>query len=136
MLKLLINFPMMCLAILSYVGVLAAGVLGLPALNIPLPSGQICFIAWADIVLIFGLLMLAIELLKATRTGFGSMSDHVFSTILLIVMAVIFFVVPGFGTVIFFTLTVMQLIDVACGVIITITAVRRDVGIDGIGALS
>lgn len=77
-----------------------------------------------------GLILLYLEILKATRTSAASIVDHVLSTALFIACLLEFILLPRFGTTVFFLITLMTLIDVIAGFTVTIVAARRDFAYD------
>ena len=85
------------------------------------------------LVTIITLVLLFVELIKATRTGGTSIVDHALSTILFVVCLVEFLVVREAATSVFFFILVVTLIDVIAGFSITIRAARRDFGFGGAG---
>ena len=95
-----------------------------------LPSGALFVPTVADLLVTLGLLALAVEVLKATRTAPSAIIDHALSTVVLIIFVIEFLVVPSAGTVPFLLLTVMALLDVIAGFTVTITAARRDIAVD------
>jgi hypothetical protein len=84
-----------------------------------------------DLVILITLILLFIELIKATRTGGSSIVDHALSTILFVFCLVEFILVPEAATSIFFFIMMVTLIDVVAGFSITIRAARRDFGFGG-----
>jgi len=82
-----------------------------------------------DLLIAVALLMLFIELLKATRTGTVSIIDHMLSTLVFIGFLVEFIVIEQAATSVFFLLTIIALIDVIAGYSVTIQSARRDFGV-------
>lgn len=98
-----------------------------------LPSGAEIFFQIGHIFVAFGLVALFFEIIKAARTGAGTVLDHMLSTVVFVVALVEFLLVPFCGTVTFFFLMAMALIDVVAGFTVSILSARRDlsVGRDG-----
>ncbi|MEO1323895.1 MAG: hypothetical protein AAFV59_12915, partial [Pseudomonadota bacterium] len=69
------------------------------------------------------------EILKSTSTGTATIMNHALSMIVFIVCLMLFLLHPNFATSVFFILTVMALLDVLAGVVVTIVAARRDFGV-------
>lgn len=86
-----------------------------------------------DVMILVTLVLLFVELVKATRTGGNSIVDHALSTILFIVCLIEFIIVPRAATSVFFIITAVALIDVVAGFSITIRAARRDLTVGGGG---
>ena len=98
--------------------------------TIHLISGQDWTVTPEDIILAFAIVMLGIEVIKATRMGIRGLMDHILSMILFIVMLVEFLLVARAGTSTFFILMVISLVDVLAGFIITARTAQRDIQID------
>lgn len=99
--------------------------------SIGMISGAEWTLTLGDLVTIITLILLFVELIKATRTGGSSIVDHALSTILFVLCLVEFLVVPEAATSVFFFILVVTLIDVIAGFSITIRAARRDFGFGG-----
>jgi hypothetical protein len=84
-----------------------------------------------DLVTTITLVLLFVELIKATRTGGSSIVDHALSTILFVFCLIEFLLVPIAATSVFFFILIVTLIDVIAGFSITIRAARRDFGFAG-----
>lgn len=97
-----------------------------PFLSLPMISGAIWQMTAGDLFVAFAVVVLFIEMLKATRTGSGAIVDHILSTLVLIVCIVEFLVVPQAATSTFFLLLLVVLVDVIAGFSITIRSARRD----------
>lgn len=94
-------------------------------------SGAEWTLTLGDLVTIITLVLLFVELIKATRTGGSSIVDHALSTIVFVACLVLFLLVPYCATSVFFFILVVTLIDVVAGFSITIRAARRDFGFAG-----
>jgi hypothetical protein len=82
-----------------------------------------------DLLLGFALVMLFVEVLKATDTGRASIANHGLSLIVFIVCIIEFLLFAPFATSVFFLITLMTLLDVLAGVIVTIVTARRDIAV-------
>jgi len=94
-------------------------------------SGQDWVLTWEDIIVGFAILLLAVEIMKATRIGIRTIIDHMLAMALFIVMLVEFLLVPQAATSTFFLLMAIALVDVLAGFIIGMRASRRQVEIEG-----
>lgn len=92
-------------------------------------SGEVWNLTVGDLVVIVTLILLFIELIKATRTGGNSIVDHALSMILFIVCIIEFLTVDRAATSTFFIILFVTLIDVVAGFSITIRGARRDFGV-------
>lgn len=95
-------------------------------LQLPMVSGASWTMTGGDLLILIGLLFLFVEILKSTSTGTATIMNHGVSMILFIVCLVEFLLFPQFATSIFFVLTMMTLLDVLAGVVVTIVSARRD----------
>jgi hypothetical protein len=102
-----------------------------PLVSFDLISGANWALTVGDLVTIVTLVLLFIELIKATRTGGSSIVDHALSMILFMICLIEFLVVRQAGTSEFFFILVVTLIDVVAGFSITIRGARRDFGVGG-----
>ncbi|PHY13744.1 hypothetical protein CSW58_03795 [Caulobacter sp. B11] len=84
-------------------------------------------VSLGDLLLAGALVVLFVELLKSTTSRKIAIINHSLSMVLFIVCLVEFLLAPAFATSVFFLLTVMVLLDVLAGFIVTIVAARRDV---------
>ncbi len=94
-------------------------------------SGAEWTLTLGDLVIIITLILLFVELIKATRTGGSSIVDHALSTLLFVICLVEFLMVKEAATSVFFFIMIVTLIDVVAGFSITIRAARRDFGFGG-----
>lgn len=102
-----------------------------PLVSFDLISGSTWALTVGDLVTIITLLLLFVELIKATRTGGSSIVDHAFSMILFMICLIEFLVVRQAATSVFFFILIVTLIDVVAGFSITIRGARRDFGMGG-----
>lgn len=82
-----------------------------------------------DLLIVVSLVVLFIELLKSTNSRKIAIINHSLSMLLFIICLVEFLLAPAFATSTFFLVTMMVLLDVLAGFIVTIVAARRDLGI-------
>ena len=92
-------------------------------------------ISLGDMILALALVVLFIELLKSTTSRRVAIVNHSLSMILFIACLVEFLLAPAFATSTFFLLTLMVLLDVLAGFIVTIVAARRDIDLSPGGGL-
>jgi predicted neutral ceramidase superfamily lipid hydrolase len=131
-------FPLLALPVLLYnlialtlaggfKSVEANGQLIKPLFWIPMTSRAQWPVSLGDLILAVALVVLFIELLKSTTSRRVAIINHSLSMILFIVCLVEFLLAPAFATSTFFLLTLMVLLDVLAGFIVTIVAARRDI---------
>jgi hypothetical protein len=80
-----------------------------------------------DLLTAIGILILFVEMLKATRLSSRTMMDHILSMILFIVMLVEFLMIKQAATGTFFLLLILSFVDVVGGFSITVSAARRNI---------
>jgi len=88
---------------------------------------------WGDLIILVTLLLLFVEILKATYTSTASLLDHGLSMLVFIACLVQFLMVDAAFTSVFFMIMVATLIDVVAGYTIGIRVARRDIGFGGMG---
>jgi hypothetical protein len=93
-------------------------------------SGADWTISTSDILLAAALLLLFLEVIKATRLGSRSIIDHLLSLVLFLAMLAEFVMVRAAATSTFFLLVVISFVDVIAGFSVTIRTAERDIGID------
>jgi hypothetical protein len=95
-------------------------------LNIQLMSGANWQISGGDAFLAFSMVLLFVELIRATHSGGDSIVNHALSAVVFIVSLLLFCTRTGFGNSTFFLFTSMTLLDFMAGFIITAVTARRD----------
>lgn len=99
-----------------------------PIFSVGMLSGARFTLTAGDLLIIAGIVMLFVEILKATRTGNASLADHVLSMLVFVAYLVEFLIAAPAAHSVFVILTVIAFIDVVAGFSITIRGARRDVG--------
>ncbi len=100
--------------------------------GVTMMSGGIWKFTWGDLLLLIAMVVLFIEIVKATYTGTASMIDHGLSMLVFIAFLVEFLVVSQAATSVFFLLMMAALIDVIAGFTIGIRVAKRDIGFGGV----
>jgi hypothetical protein len=88
---------------------------------------------WGDLLILITMLLLFVEIVKATYTSTASLLDHGLSMLVFIACLVEFLLVDAAFTSVFFLIMVATLIDVVAGYTIGIRVARRDIGFGGMG---
>ena len=101
-----------------------------PVTTVHMMSGQDWVLTWEDLLLAFAILLLAVEIIKSTRMGMRSIVDHVLAMAIFIGMLVEFLLVQRAGTSTFFLLTMIGLVDVLVGFIVSIRSSQRQVEVE------
>ncbi|MEP1144608.1 MAG: hypothetical protein ABJH52_12885 [Henriciella sp.] len=106
------------------------GILGQKFFSIGMIGGEIEWVLTkGDALLLLSIAVLFMEILKSTSTGTATIMNHALSMIVFIVCLMLFLLHPNFATSVFFILTIMALLDVLAGVVVTIVSARRDFGV-------
>ena len=123
-----LTFPFLLLSVIAYNAIvfMTGTTFETAVTQVPMISGAVWTLTLGDLLVMATLVLLFVEILKATRTGGNSLIDHALSTIVFIVCLIEFLVVPEAATSLFFFITLITLIDVVAGFSVTIRAARRD----------
>jgi hypothetical protein len=96
-------------------------------------SGDEWKISFSDFLLLFGVALLFVEIVKATRTTSKEIINHGLSMLVFVVALVEFITLKGFATSTFFFLMLYTLFDVVAGYTISIVAAEHDLGLGKAG---
>ena len=132
----LIGIPLLLLpfAIYNIIAFLMPGVAWTaPLFRVHMVSGVDWTMSSGDVLIVFGILMLFGEVMKATRIVLRTVIDHGLSLILFLGMLVEFILVPQTSTATFFILLVLSFVDVLGGFVVTLRSAQRDLTIEGTG---
>lgn len=110
-------------------GSAAASLLSSEIFSFNMMSGARWTFTWGDLILAITLVVLFIEILKATYTSTASLIDHGLSMVVFILALILFLMNQQAATSVFFLIMVALLIDVVAGFIIGIRVARRDIGL-------
>jgi len=126
------GFPLLTLPVIAYnvVAFFATASWGTEMLRITMISGADWVFRLHDLMIAAALILLFVEILKATRTSSGALLDHALSMVLFIVCIVELLLVPEAATSTFFLLTLIALIDVVAGYSVTIRGALRDLSVN------
>lgn len=131
--------PLLVLPLILYNFVVMTGLAGpepdvwmiQPIFSVNMFSGDAWGVSFSDVFMGLSLLLLFVEIVKATRTDAMSIVNHGLSMLLCMVCIVQFIALQGFSNSVFFLLTMMSVLDVVAGFTITIVAAKRDFGASG-----
>jgi hypothetical protein len=99
--------------------------------TIPMASHAAWAVSLGDLLLALSLVVLFVELLKSTTSRQVAIVNHALTMVLFIGCLVEFLLFPAFATSTFFLLSLMVLLDVLAGFIVTIVASRREIDFRG-----
>ena len=125
-------FPFILLVFLAYNAIVftqGVGALGDVIVSVNMVSGSVWTLTLSDLLITVALFLLFIEVIKATRTGAGTILDHLLSTFVFIACLVEFIVVRQASTSTFFIIMVIAFIDVVAGYSVSIRSARRDLSV-------
>ena len=130
-------FPLLVLPVLIYnvIALALPGAFGGDAtarmaevvFEIPMASRASWQVTIGDLLLAASLIVLFVELLKSTTSRKLAIINHGLSLLLFIICLVELLLAPAFATSTFFLITLMVLLDVLAGFIVTIVSARRDI---------
>ncbi|MCC6888130.1 MAG: hypothetical protein IT536_06295 [Hyphomicrobiales bacterium] len=98
--------------------------------ELPLLSGRRMAVSTGDLLILLGVILLYVEILKATRLAGRAIVDHVLSFVLFIVMVIEFIAVDRAATSTFLILMALSFVDVIGGFTVTIRTAQRDIAVD------
>jgi hypothetical protein len=98
--------------------------------SLPLFSGQSWHLTAGDLLIVVALFCLFGEVLGATNLANRAIGNHLVSILVLIVYVIEFVVVERAAQSVFFILTIIALIDVLAGIVITIRLASRDIAFE------
>lgn len=127
----LLKFPLLIFVLIAYNAIVffTTTALDSPLFSMTMMSGGNWSFMVSDAILVFALILLFLEMIKATRTDSSSIIDHGLSTLVFIACLVEFILVREAATSTFFMIMLIALIDVVAGYTITIRAARRDLAV-------
>jgi hypothetical protein len=128
----ILGFPLLLIpfAIYNIIAFLTPGVgWTSPLTTVHMMSGRDWVLNLEDIIVALAIILLAVEITKATRIGLRTIIDHVVAMALFIAMLIEFLLVQQAGTSTFFLLTMISLVDVLVGFTVTVRTSQRQVEI-------
>jgi hypothetical protein len=130
--RFLVGLPLLVFPVAAYhvLVFLTATPIEETVVSFAVPSGVEFLLTAGHVMLAVGLVLLYVEIFKSTRTGAVSIIDHLLSMLLMVVCIVELVLLSEMATGTFFLLTLMTLIDVIAGFTVTISAARRDFGVN------
>jgi hypothetical protein len=97
--------------------------------SFPMVSGARFALQLGDVLILFAIAMLYLEVAKAARASQNTIANHILSTIILVVYVVEFIVASVAAHSVFLILTAIALFDVIAGFSITIKTATRDIAL-------
>ncbi len=97
--------------------------------ELPMYSGDIWRITWGTVFLLGSVGLLFVELIRATRVGTASITNHLLSFLVFVVALLLFILAPGFGNSTYFLFLAMTFLDPMAGLVVTTVSARRDLSV-------
>ena len=128
----LIAFPLLIIpfALYNMIAFLLSLEFSTTLFNIPLVSGRSMAVSAGDMLILVAVLLLYLEILKATRLSSKAIMDHVLSMLLFLGMTIEFITVQQAATSTFLILVALSFVDVIGGFTITIRTAQRDIAVE------
>ena len=117
------------IAMLGVVGGAGVASLSTVVTSLQMVSGATWTMSLGDVLIVIGLVLLFVEILKASRNGRSSLFNHMLSLVVFVGYLVEFLLVRNAATQIFFILMTITFIDVVGGFAVAIRTAGRDVSI-------
>jgi len=123
------SFPLLAIVVAAYtaLALVAPGWLNGVVFVLPLLSGSMLPFQGGDLLLVVGLLLLCVEVYRATSSSTAAILNHVLSLVVFIVALIDLLVMPRMANMTFFLIVLMTLSDVIAGFTVTISTARRDI---------
>lgn len=133
------SFPLLAIGLIVY-GILtladhfmgggAGGWAAQEVVKLPLvQQGSVWVIHAGDIFLEFCMGLLFVEIVRATQSNKGALTNNLFSVLLAVACLILFILASGFGTSVFFLFTSMTFLDSLAGMVVTTVSARRDLNL-------
>lgn len=103
------------------------------AVGIKMFSGDVWQFSFGDLLVLGSLLLLFVEVVKATRTTSNEIINHGLSMLTFVIALIEFITLKGFASTPFFFIMIMTLFDVVAGYTISIVAAEHDLGLGRAG---
>jgi hypothetical protein len=122
------SIPLLAFVVAAYtaLALAAPGWLEATLFGLPLLSGVVLSVRGGDLLLIIGLLLLCVEIYRATSSSTAAILNHILSLVVFIIALIELIVMPQMASMTFFLIVLMTLSDVIAGFTVTITTARRD----------
>ena len=123
------SFPLlaMIVAVYTLLALVAPGWLDGVLFFLPLLSGESLPFRGGDLLLVLGLILLCVEVYRATSSSTGAILNHVLSLVVFIIALIELLVMPRMANMTFFLIVLMTVSDVIAGFTVTISTARRDI---------
>lgn len=125
----IVPFALYNVAMFGFIGLGGPQWLDSRIAEVTMVSGAVWTLSFGDLLIVLALVLLFVEILKATRVGPLRVFDHMLSLLVFVVFLVEFLLFASAATDVFFILMAIALIDVVAGFAVALNAASRDVSI-------
>jgi len=133
-------FPLLAISLIIYTVLTFTGITGadglpwyeIPLLRLPMYSGDVWNVEWGTLFLTGSVGLLFVELVRATKAGTASITNHLLSFLLFVVALLLFILAPGYGNSTYFIFLAMTFLDPMAGLVVTTVTARRDLAVTDI----
>lgn len=130
-------FPLLTISLIVYAVLTVTGMGGangaawheIVVVNLPMYSGDVWRVTWGTLFLIGSMGLLFVELIRATKAGTASITNHLLSFLLFVVALLLFILARGFGNSTYFLFLAMTFLDPMAGLVVTTVTARRDLAV-------
>ncbi len=130
-------FPLLTISLIIYSVLTLAGMGGangvawhdIVVIELNMYSGDIWRVTWGTIFLLGSVGLLFVELVRATKVGTASITNHLLSFLVFVVALLLFILAPGFGNSTYFLFLAMAFLDPMAGLVVTTVGARRDLAV-------
>ncbi len=105
----------------------------LPVISIHMVSDGRWDMSWGDFLIAFSVLVLFVELIKATRVGMRTIIIHMLSAVLFAIMLIEFLLVKQAATATFFIMLIIGFVEMLAGFTISVRTAQRNIELDNAG---
>jgi hypothetical protein len=122
------SIPLLAFVVAAYtaLALAAPGWLEATLFGLPLLSGVVLLFRGGDLLLVIGLLLLCVEIYRATSSSTAAILNHVLSLVVFIIALIELIIMPQMANMTFFLIVLMTVSDVIAGFTVTISTARRD----------
>lgn len=130
-------FPLLTISLIIYTVLTVTGMGGangaawhdIVVLNLPMYSGDIWRVTWGTLFLLGSMGLLFVELIRATKAGTASITNHLLSFLLFVIALLLFILAKGYGNSVYFIFLTMTFLDPMAGLVVTTVTARRDLSV-------
>ncbi len=130
-------FPLLTISLIIYSVLTLTGMGGangvawhdIVVIELNMYSGDIWRVTWGTIFLLGSVGLLFVELVRATKVGTASITNHLLSFLVFVVALLLFILAPGYGNSTYFLFLAMTFLDPMAGLVVTTVSARRDLSV-------